>query len=159
MEDKINDLISNIRKIVRAIHLESKRIDKTYGVSVPQLLYLSYLKNCTDYKSSLTAIKKYMNLNASTVTGITTRLKQKGLLVKQNSNADKRVIEVVLTAKGLDLLQKAPLLMHEKLEKQLATLSSNDFNQLSDAIELLVNMLGAEHLEVASLISPDDLLS
>ena len=38
--NKYSGIMISIRKIVRAINLESKRIEKDYGLSIPQLLTL-----------------------------------------------------------------------------------------------------------------------
>ena len=45
------EILTDIRKIVRSINLESKRIQKDFGVSIPQLLCLSYLSSCEGYQS------------------------------------------------------------------------------------------------------------
>ena len=47
-KDKYADLMISIRKIVRAVNLESKRIEKNHGLSIPQLLTLKFLKEHLD---------------------------------------------------------------------------------------------------------------
>ncbi len=41
---KYAKLMTGIRKIVRAINLESKRVQKDLNISIPQLLTLKYLQ-------------------------------------------------------------------------------------------------------------------
>ena len=43
-KDKYADLMISIRKIVRAVNLESKRIEKNYGLSIPQYFLQSSCK-------------------------------------------------------------------------------------------------------------------
>lgn len=42
----------SIRKIVRAVNLESKIIEKDFGLSIPELLTLKFLKNDVEFKST-----------------------------------------------------------------------------------------------------------
>jgi len=46
------ELMISIRKIVRAVNLESKIIEKDFGLSIPQLLTLKFLKNDIEFKST-----------------------------------------------------------------------------------------------------------
>ena len=46
------ELIISIRKIVRAVNLESKIIEKYFGLSIPELLTLKFLKNDVEFKST-----------------------------------------------------------------------------------------------------------
>jgi hypothetical protein len=45
-------LMISIRKIVRAVNLESKIIEKDFGLSIPELLTLKFLKNDVEFKST-----------------------------------------------------------------------------------------------------------
>jgi DNA-binding MarR family transcriptional regulator len=74
------DILIQIRQIIRSVNLESKRIEKEYGISIPQLLCLNFLNNRKYYQATHTEIKDFLNLNASTVTGIIARLEKKDLL-------------------------------------------------------------------------------
>lgn len=67
------EILVKLRKIIRSINLESKKIQKEFGISIPQLLVLQYLSEQADYKASGKDIKSYINLNASTVSGIVHR--------------------------------------------------------------------------------------
>ena len=51
--DKYSNIMISIRKIVRAINLESKRIEKDYNLSIPQLLTLKFLEESTSMKNIL----------------------------------------------------------------------------------------------------------
>jgi|TARA_B110000967_G_scaffold186520_1_gene207695 hypothetical protein len=46
------ELMISIRKIVRAVNLESKIIEKYFGLSIPELLTLKFLKNDVEFKST-----------------------------------------------------------------------------------------------------------
>ena len=48
--NKYSGFMISIRKIVRAINLESKRIEKDYGLSIPHLLTLKFLEEKAEVK-------------------------------------------------------------------------------------------------------------
>ena len=96
------EILINIRKISRSVNLESKRLEKEYGISIPQLLALNYLREQNNFLASHKSIKDFLKLNASTVTGIITRLEKKGLVAKLPRLQDKRVSLITLTAKGAE---------------------------------------------------------
>ena len=63
------DILIKLRKIVRSINLESKRVEKEQGVSIPQLLCLQFLSEQEDYRTNAAKLKTFLNLNASTISG------------------------------------------------------------------------------------------
>ncbi len=149
------DVLINIRKIVRSLNLESKRIQKEFGISIPQLLCLNYLSQCDDYHSTTTAIAKNLNLNLSTVTGIVNRLEKKGFLARLPKSGDKRVNTIALTASGFKLLEISPELMHQQLSKKLKDLPDDQLLDLKKSMQLLVEMFELEE-PASPLIALDD---
>lgn len=146
------DILVGLRRIIRTINLESKQIQKEYGISIPQLLCLNFLKNRPEFKATSTELKNYMNLNASTISGIVGRLETKGFLARLPKSGDKRVSFVVITDKGAAVIKKIPPLMHDKLTNKLKQLPSSKLNDIQGAITLLVDFLGAEELDAAPVI-------
>ncbi|MDZ7777296.1 MAG: MarR family transcriptional regulator [Bacteroidales bacterium] len=92
-----NEIIIKIRQIVRSINLESKKIQKEYGVSIPQVLCLSYIRDAPNFQTTQKNIRNYLNLNASTVTGIINRLEKKGYIARLPKLGDKRITSITLT--------------------------------------------------------------
>ncbi|HPR33008.1 MAG TPA: MarR family transcriptional regulator [Prolixibacteraceae bacterium] len=140
------DILIHIRKITRSVHLESKRIWKDYGVSIPQVLCLNYLKNAPGFQSSLRDLKTYLNLNSSTVTGIVQRLEKKGLIARLPNEGDKRKILLVLTAPGYALIDQIPALLHDRLNAKLIELSPDELFEMERVLHRLVGMMHIEHV-------------
>lgn len=149
------EVLTNIRKIIRSVNLESKRIEKEYGISIPQLLCLNYLKSQDNYQASHKEIKDFLSLNASTVTGIITRLEKKGLVAKLPRRDDRRVSYITLTAKGATLLGKTPVLIHERLTRKLKDLSPDQLSALRQAFDLIANFLEVDSLDASPIIAAD----
>ena len=150
------EILIKLRKIIRSINLESKKIQKEFGISIPQLLLLQYLSEQKDYKASAKDIKNYINLNASTVSGIIQRLEEKGLVAKLPNSDDKRGMFITLTAKGADLLKESPTTLQEKLSQRLKKLSPKQIEELYTNIEILTNLMDAEEIDAAPLITQSE---
>jgi len=151
------DILIPIRKIVRSISIDSKRIEKDYGVSIPQLLTLQFLSTQPEYKATSTEIKNYLNLNASTVSGIISRLLSKSLLAKVPNPSDKRASYIILTVKGFDLLQQSPVTLQEKMENRLDQLSDAEKESLRQGIALLVKLMDAESIDASPIITTSEI--
>lgn len=150
---KYIEILVKLRKIIRSINLESKKIEKELGVSIPQLLVLQYLSDQDDYKAFAKDIKDYINLNASTVSGIISRLESKSLVARLPKLNDKRAVYITLTAKGSELIQKSPTTLQEKLSLKLKKLTPGQINELDRNIELLTAIMDVEDIDAAPLLT------
>ena len=150
---KYIEILIKLRKIIRSINLESKKVEKELGVSIPQLLVLQYLSDHEDYRAFAKDIKNYINLNASTVSGIISRLENKFLVAKVPKPNDKRTVFITLTAKGAELLQESPITLQEKLSKRLKRLTPMQIEELNRNIELLTSIMDVEDLDAAPLLT------
>lgn len=153
---KYTDVLINIRKIIRSINLESKRIQKEYGISIPQYLCLNFLNSQDEYRATAKEIGLHLNLNASTVSGIISRLEKKGFLAKLPNQKDKRSTYIYLTAIGEKMVNSIPDLLHEKLTQKLKSLSSEDLKNLQDAMSLLVEFMEVEDVDASPMITPGE---
>lgn len=147
------EIIITIRKIVRSINLESKKIQKEYGVSIPQILCLSYLHASPDFKSTQGEIRRFLNLNSSTTSGIIDRLENKGFLARLPKQGDKRVVNISLTSKGSELLNNIPPLLHDQLTKKLNALPEVKLKQIQESLQTLVTLLDIETVEASPLLT------
>jgi DNA-binding MarR family transcriptional regulator len=147
------DILIQIRKIVRSINLESKKIQKEYGVSIPQVLCLNYLHDATDFQATQRELKSFLNLNSSTVSGIINRLERKGLVARLPKSGDKRVAHIALTSKGDELIASMPSLLHEQLSNKLQTLDTSRLKQLEKSLDELVRLLDIQSVEASPVIT------
>ena len=151
--NKYSEIMSSVRKIVRAINLESKRVEKNFGISIPQLLTLKFLNESEGYKSSMKAIKEMLSLNASTVTGIVARLEQKGFVARLPIPKAKRSTPIVLTSKGSDLLKNTKESLHEKISKNLDLISEEEYQKILVSFETIIDFLNIEDLDASPIIT------
>lgn len=148
-------ILIRVRRIVRSINLESKKVQKDFGVSIPQILCLEYLKSSPNYQATQRAIREHLNLNSSTVTGIITRLEKHGLLARLPKSGDKRVTHITLTSAGDELLEKTPDLLQQRLASKLERLSPGKVEQISATLDQLIEMLELEESEEFPFLSAE----
>lgn len=153
------NILTLIRKIIRSADIDSKRIEKEFGVSIPQLLTLQFLDMQKDFKATSTQIKNHLELNASTVTGIINRLLTKDLIAKIPNPKDGRGYFIILTAKGSHLLKKSPVTLQDTISKKIESLTLEQSETLYKGIGLLINLLESEDLDTTPLITLCDDLS
>ncbi|WP_282014768.1 MarR family winged helix-turn-helix transcriptional regulator [Marinifilum flexuosum] len=152
------NIIIKIRRIVRSINLESKKIQKDHGVSIPQILCLEYLKSSPNYQATQKSIRAHLNLNSSTVTGIIGRLEKKGFLARLPKTGDRRTTVIALTSLGDQLLKNTPDLLQQRLAVKLKKIPDTDLEKIEETLEILVNMLEIEELEASPLLTAEDII-
>lgn len=150
------DILIPIRKIVRSINLDSKKMQKEYGLSIPQLLSLTYLSKADDYQCTQLELRKFLELNSSTVTGIVGRLVKKGYLAKLPAKDDKRATRLCLTTEGLKVLENSPPPLQDKLVKRLNAFSEKEIDQIQIGLDLLVKALEAEDIDAGPILTIPD---
>ena len=147
------DILIKIRKIIRSINLESKKIQKEYGVSIPQVLCLNYLHDAENFQATQGELKRFLNLNSSTISGIIFRLEKKGLVARLPKSGDKRVVNIALTSAGDKLISSMPSLLHEQLSKKLSTLQASELRMIEESLDLLVRLLDIQSVEASPMIT------
>jgi DNA-binding MarR family transcriptional regulator len=150
---EISDILIQIRKIVRSINLESKKIQKEYGVSIPQVLCLHFLRNAPNFQATQGEVRKFLNLNSSTTSGIIGRLEKKGLVARLPKKGDKRVVNIALTSAGDEVILRMPPLLHEQLTDKLKTLNPDELELIEKSLDALVRLLDIQALEASPLIT------
>ena len=149
------DILSKLRKIIRALNLESKRVQKEFGISIPQLLCLTFLSKSPSFQANLKELAQALNLNPSTITGIVSRLEKKGFLARLPKGEDKRVSCITLTETGARLLENTPKLFHETLDERLKTLPQPELDQIKTGLAILIDLLGVAGVDAAPMLAID----
>jgi DNA-binding MarR family transcriptional regulator len=149
------EILIKIRKIVRSVDIESKKIQKEHGVSIPQILCLNFLHESKNYQSTQGEIRKFLNLNSSTVSGIINRLEKKGYLARLPKSGDKRVVNIALTSAGDNLLSTVPSLLHEQLSEKLIQLSNEELQKVEEGLETLVNIMDIKKVDASPMLTMD----
>ena len=135
-----------IRRLIHAGELYTKELDRTYQVSVPQLLCLLTLNENGSLPPS--QIAKNTMVGSSTMTGIIDRLEQKGLVRRVRNSHDRRMITISLTVNGKMLAHKAPPPIQQEIIDGLKGLPKIEIEKIIHGLEMLVKLIDIQELEI-----------
>lgn len=147
------DILISIRKIVRAINIESKKVQKAVGLSIPQLLCLTHIKEKADKKVTHKDLMELLSLNSSTVTGIINRLQKKGFIKREQSKLDKRFTYIYITEEGEKILDNAPKILHNRLSDNLNKLDVSHISQIKNNMDLLISLMNIEKIDASPMVA------
>ena len=99
--DKINDVVPVMMK-----EFSKRNVPELYKgkITLPQFLILGFLHNNGD--SKMCGIAKFMSVTTAAMTGMVDRLEKYGYVKREPELQDRRIINVSLTHKGLELVKK-----------------------------------------------------
>ena len=153
-----DDIVAAIRRIIRAIDLQSRRLVERCQLTFPQLTALREAERLGG--ASIGALARAVHLSQPTVTGIVQRLEKRGLVERRRSLDDRRSSSIHVTATGRELIATAPSLLQERFALELARLQEWERLSLLAALERIASMMDAEALDAAPILetgpmSPD----
>ena len=146
------DIIVSIRKIVRSLNIESKGLQKDFGLSIPQLLCLGHLENQPHFQSTHKELMEFLSLNSSTITGIISRLEKRGYVARLSNSNDRRLKSITLTASGKKLLDETPNILHDRLSIKLNSLSEEQKNRIKDSLSIIISAMNIKTIDAAPLL-------
>ncbi|MEZ4650516.1 MAG: MarR family transcriptional regulator [Candidatus Eisenbacteria bacterium] len=143
-------ILRSIRRVIRAIDLESKRLETQYEITGPQLRCLAELGGTE--RQTASRLARSLHLSPSTVVGILERLEQKGWVERERDSTDRRVLWTRITNSGRALLESAPSPLQEKLSQGLESLTVLERAAIALSLERLVGLIEAENLDAAPIL-------
>ncbi len=152
-KDDIARAFDNLRRVVQVVHGYSKRAERGAGLTGPQLWAIKVLGEFAPIMT--TELARRMYLHPSTVIGILDRLEARGLVKRVRSSEDRRVVIAALTEKGKRTVGKVPAVAQGLLLRGFEELSEHDLQVISDGLELLVRILGAQRMPPRLLFSDE----
>ncbi len=137
-----DDILISIRRIMRAIDLQSKRLVKQSGLTAPQLVVMQALRK--EGKASPSLVAKDVALSQATITSILDRLEKARLVRRERSETDKRIVYACLTEEGQRRLEEAPELLQAGFLRQYRRLEDWERAMLESALKRIAAMMDAK---------------
>lgn len=114
------------------LYTESRRLTKgmaaQFGLTGPQLTVIKLLQELGDL--SLSSLSERIRAQNSTVTGIIDRMEREGLVKRERSTTDRRVVYIRLSEKGQKLAREIQVEPMEIFRSALTVLSEDDLGHL-----------------------------
>lgn len=151
----LDEVLIALRRILRATELHSKRLNKTLGLTFPQLLLLKKLENRTQVTAS--KIASELSLSRATITSIVDRLEKRELVLRERSKEDRRVIYLSLTPQGEKMLETAPTPLQENFIYNLKNLEEWQQTMILSALQQVASMMDAEDIDASPMLEIGEL--
>jgi len=148
--DPCYDVLVALRRIIRAVDLQSKRISKESGLTTPQVLILQSIMELGEVTTG--RISEQVNLSQATVTTILDRLEHRELIERYRSTKDRRIVHSRLTPRGRQTLQKAPTLLHERFIESFLQQDAKNQKRILTTLGEVAEMLGGGKLDAAPIL-------
>lgn len=148
--DQQEQVLVNLRKIIRATDLYSRRLSKQVGLTTPQLLVMQAIKTLSAV--SIKTLSGEVALSQATVTTIIDRLEARGLVTRQRSTVDKRVVHPALTAAGEAMLEEAPAPLQDLFSSQFEALADWEKSMIVAALQRVASMMNAEDIDASPIL-------
>lgn len=150
-----DDILIALRRITRAIDLQSKRLMKKTGLTAPQLVVMQTLRR--EGQLSPTALARAVSLSQATITTILDRLVKQGFVRRDRSDADKRVVLACLTDEGLSAATAAPELLQSGFLREFRKLQDWERGMLIASLQRIAEMMDAEDLDASPILETGEI--
>jgi len=147
------DILTSLRRILRAVSLYSRQLFVHYELTTPQLTCLRHL--IRHGAQSAGELAAGLSLSQPTVTGILDRLEKRGLVERQRCGDDRRKVRVGLTPAGCELATTVPLPLQERFARGLARLPVSRRRRIDQALKEVVTLMEATRLDAAPLLAAE----
>lgn len=148
--EKYEQLLISLRRVNRAIDIHSRQLNKSSGLTGPQLLVIQRIDQLEAPLAK--KIAQEINLSAATVTTIIDRLQKRGLVIRTRSETDKRKVHLSLSEAGKTLLNRAPKPLQEHFILRYQNLEEWEQSQLLSSVERIASMMDANHIDAAPVL-------
>lgn len=148
-EPVIKDIVGSIRKLVRAVYLDSQQMSRKHGLTGPQSSVLRVLVR--EGRMSSVDLSRRLYVTPSNITGIIDRLEKKSLVERIRKKGDRRVALILLTRAGEELSREIPDPIENRLILQLADLEPQHVQLLAVAMKQIANLIDTKGGETTPL--------
>ena len=143
MDDlNIDRVLENMFNIMLVIHKKIIRMNLGGDTDNLNRLHMAVLGVLSNTSPTMTELAKTLMMTKPQLTRLMDRLVKLGMVERCPDAADRRVIYVALTDIGRVTFEDMKLKLKEKIKNRLASLTLDELNQMSTALETLRNIVG-----------------
>ena len=134
--------VNAVRRIFRALRVAAQQTHSSAGISAAQLFVLSSVSDGS--AASLTELGRKTHTDRTSVADVVERLATAGLVKRTRSRADRRRMEVRITAAGRVVLRAAPEPPTALLVAGMDALPDRELDALTEGLKRLASEMGLE---------------
>lgn len=147
-----NEILRAIRRIIRSVSMQSKRLSKESGLTLPQIAVLRAIQTSPAHELSVAGISRRVQLSSPTVSGILDRLERAGLVRRERGSSDRRKVWLHLTDAGREKLRHTPAPLQDRFVQRVHALRPDQQHVLLESLETLVSFLEAEAIDASPFL-------
>ena len=137
-----------IRRLIHAADSHSKRVERSAGITVPQLVVLKTLRDGGE--TTTNTLAKRVSLSPPTLVPILDKLERRGLIVRRRGTTDRRNVFVDLTESGFQTIEAAPKALDTRFLERFEALEPRRqatlVGALEEIVELMAPLLSADRI-------------
>jgi len=150
-DQRCRELLISIRKIIQAIDIYSRNLNKTFGLTGPQLIILQEISNRGEI--CVTPLSRHTSLSQATVTDITKRLESKGYILREKKEGDKRSVYLSLSEKGHDIMKTLPPPLQQTFTDGFSKLENWEQLMILSGFERVVHLMSAQEIDASPIMT------
>ena len=139
LEDIFFQYIDKLKKLFSAVTWQNVLMDCSKNeIFILLLLYRQSEVN-------MTQVAEYVDVPLNTATGIVARMEKKGIVIRERSPADKRIVTISMTPEGKECIQK---IMKEFLsygQLMMESFTAEEIQLIFRTVEKGIQVLTTEH--------------
>lgn len=143
-------ILQSIRRIIRAVDIYSRKLRSQYELTSPQLVCLRAVVEHGPL--TVTEIAHQVFLSPSTVVGILDRLEARGLVKRERDTIDRRVVHILPTPSGRQVVTRAPSALQDGLHDALKGLPKLEQATIALALKRVVDLMEAGRIDAAPIL-------
>ena len=136
MEEKILDLLQKINTIYRSAQKYATRELSKNDISAIEAAILTKIYNSSTPQDE---ISKEIGVDKAYISRVLVKMEEKKLILKKNSQKDKRIREIEITKLGKEKLNIRQQILVKWCEETFGDISLKELNLLTEAIEIISN--------------------
>jgi len=147
---RIEEVLIALRRVIRATDLHSKYLEKTTGLTAPQILLLQAIS--TMGQATIGELANKISLSQATVTTILNRLEKRQLITRKRSEQDKRKVHAYLTEDAEKILINAPLPLQDQFTQQFTDLQEWEKTMIISSLQRVAQMMDAQDIDASPVL-------
>ena len=136
MEEKILDLLQKINTIYRSAQKYATRELSKNDISAIEAAILTKICNFSALQDE---ISKEIGVDKAYISRVLAKMEEKNLILKKNSQKDKRIREIEITKLGKEKLNIRQQILVKWCEETFGDISLKELNLLTEVIEIISN--------------------
>jgi DNA-binding MarR family transcriptional regulator len=152
-DGRCDEVLVALRRVIRAVGLHSRQLERSHGLTAPQALVLKTLIGLG--KASVGTVAERVSLSQATVTDILNRLENRGLVVRARSSRDRRRVNVSATEQAVTIMSRSPPLLQEAFVQRFLALEDWEQNLLISSLQRITALMGVTTLDASPVLAAE----